>query len=152
MNVGNKSVESIGVLANKTSGEPSIQNNNTHEVRRNIHPSFIGFERLNPIHSGEGKKHFTQNPYLPLCSGGSAPSSALFATSSTTLNGFGSLHQTRLHKQPLNNAKESPPSTNQTFLVVSCSKSDRDETLAIMLAKQFACQLNHSTKTLNRKL
>jgi len=97
MNVGNKSVESIGVLANKISGEPSIQNNNSHEVRRNVHPSFMGSKRPNPIHNSKGKKHFTQNPHLPPRSGGSAPSHALFTTSSTTLDGSRSLCQTRLN-------------------------------------------------------
>jgi len=135
MNVGNKSIESIGVLANKTSGEPSIENNNTYEVRRNVHPSFMGSERPNPVHNGKCKKHLTRNLNLPPHSGGSAPSHALFTTGSTTLDGFGSLYQTHLDKQPLSIAKEKPPSTNQTSFVVSCSELDRDETLVVMLAK-----------------
>jgi len=49
-------------------------------------------------------------------------------------------------------AKETPPSTNRTSFVVSCSDLDRDETLAIILAKLSTRQLNCSTKTLNPKL
>jgi len=98
MNAGNKSVESIRVLANKTSGESSIENNNIYEVRRNVHPSFMQSKRPNSIHNGKGKKHFTQNPHLPPHSGGSAPSRALFTTGSTTLDGSRSLHQTHLDK------------------------------------------------------
>jgi len=115
MNAGNKSVESIGVLANKTSEEPSIQNNNTHEVRRNVYPSFMGFERPNPVHSSKGKKHLMQNPHLPPHSSGSTPSHTLFTTSNTTLNGSRSSHQMRFSRQPLHIAKEKPSSTNQIF-------------------------------------
>lgn len=93
INAGNKSVESRRILANKTSREPSIQNNNTHEVRRNVHPSFMDFETPNLVHNGKGKKHLSQNLHLPPRTSGSAPSHALFTTGSTTLDGLGSLRQ-----------------------------------------------------------
>lgn len=65
---------------------------------------------------------------------------------------WGACARTHFGKQPLSIAREKLPSTNPISFVVSCSKSDRDETLAIMLAKQSTRQLNRSTKTINHKL
>ena len=148
MKAGKQSVGSIKVQANNSGREPNIDNINPDGGRRNVHPFFLGSKTPNLVHNGEGKKHLLRNIQLPPRSGGTVASRALFGSGSTTLNGSGSSH---LGKQPLSIAKEMLPSSDRTFVVVSCSDSDRDETLGAMLAKQAARQLNCSTEIVHRK-
>jgi len=84
MNVGNTSIESIGILASKSSQEPSIENDKPYEVEKNVDPYLMGSKSPMLVCNGKGKKQLMQDLQLPPCS---SPSHVLFRTSSTTLDG-----------------------------------------------------------------
>jgi len=56
INVGNTSVESIGILVSKNSGDSSIENDKSYKVGKNVDPRLKGSGSLILVCNGESKK------------------------------------------------------------------------------------------------
>ena len=131
MNVGNGSIQSIVVLANKNRGEPSIENDKASEVQKSVDHSLMR-DCKNPLSldNDEGKKEVIQDPQVARCSG--LPR-AVCKTASIGLDGSGS---SDIGRRLVKISKEIQPRITSNQANLPCTDVEEDETLAEMLIRE----------------